>query len=158
MVEWTKRLTRLNRRLRFVKATVLVYGRHSQLSLAEALLLTKDAAGALQQIDTALALVEGNGEGYFHPEMLRIRGEILALQDDHVASSDRPAVNFRNALAIARAQNARGLELRALTSLVQNKQRLGQISDFDQLARLLQSIDGQSQNADVVKARSLLPS
>ncbi|MFT7651249.1 MAG: class 3 adenylate cyclase/tetratricopeptide (TPR) repeat protein, partial [Candidatus Azotimanducaceae bacterium] len=131
---------------------------YCQSMLAEALLLTKDTAGALQQIDTALEMVEGNGEGFFHAEILRIRGEILALQDDHLISSDRPAANFRNALAIAQVQNARGLELRALTSLVQNEQRLGQTPDLDRLARLLQSVDSQSQNADVVRAKSLLPS
>jgi hypothetical protein len=68
------------------------------------------------------------------------------------------AANFRNALAIAQVQNARGLELRALTSLVRNEQRLGQPPDLDRLARLLQSVDSQSQNADVVRAKSLLPS
>jgi deferrochelatase/peroxidase EfeB len=129
-----------------------------QSMLAEALLLTKDTVGTLQQIDTALEMVEGNGEGFFHAEILQIRSEILALQDDHLISSDCPAANFRNALAIAQVQNARGLELRALTSLVRNEQRLGQPPDLDRLARLLQSVDSQSQNADVVRAKSLLPS
>ena len=62
-----------------------------------------------------MALAEASGERWFDAEIYRIAGEI------ELGSSERDGPNaqryFEQALDVARAQQARSLELRAATSL-----------------------------------------
>jgi predicted ATPase len=80
------------------------------------------AFAELQQIDQArhcvgeaMALAEASGERWFYAEIYRIAGEI------ELRSSERKGLKaqhyFERALDVARAQQARSLELRATTSL-----------------------------------------
>jgi predicted ATPase len=66
-------------------------------------------------IGEAMALGEASGERLFDAEIYRIAGEI------ELGSSERKGPNaqryFEQALGVARAQQARSLELRAATSL-----------------------------------------
>jgi predicted ATPase len=73
-------------------------------------------------IDEALALGEETGVDWYKPELLRIKADILALQDP----SDSSAQNcLRQAIALAQAQGALAWELRAATSLARLHQNLG---------------------------------
>jgi class 3 adenylate cyclase/predicted ATPase len=70
---------------------------------------------ALTRLDGALAIVERSGERVNLAEMLRLKGELILMDD---SSAIPKAENcFRDALEIARTQQARWWELRAATSL-----------------------------------------
>ncbi len=83
---------------------------------------------ALTTIDTALALVESSGERFWCAELNRLQGEIrLALGEEEVE------VCFQTALAIARQQQAKLLELRAALSLGRLWQAQGKGEEARQL-------------------------
>jgi predicted negative regulator of RcsB-dependent stress response len=68
---------------------------------------------ALETIDGALATFTPVGQVFWHAELHRLRGEILA---DEKADPEAAETSFSEALEIARRQEAKGLELRAATS------------------------------------------
>ena len=69
----------------------------------------------LQVLAEAHALVEQSGERWWQAELHRLQGELLLQQD--VANAAQAAICFQQALAIARRQEAKSLELRAAMSL-----------------------------------------
>ena len=70
---------------------------------------------ALATVAKALAVADSNSETWCNSELQRLRGNFLLQQDrNNMARADR---SFRNALQVARAQQAKALELRAATSL-----------------------------------------
>jgi predicted ATPase len=85
-------------------------------------------AKALEVLDEALLAAPANGEHWWEPELLRLRGELLllterehpslrpALLEGQLAS---PRAHFLEAIRLARQQGAKMLELRAARSLVQ---------------------------------------
>jgi predicted ATPase len=81
---------------------------------AEALALSGDVAGSITEIDTVIAFAEENDNTYWNAHLLRQRGE-LALQTG-APPAEAEAWHLR-ALALARTQGARMLELRAATAL-----------------------------------------
>jgi DNA-binding winged helix-turn-helix (wHTH) protein/predicted ATPase len=90
---------------------------HFLALLAEA--LERAAAGdeGLRVLDEALRLAESTGEHCYQAELVRLRGEHLLAR---IAAGADPAAAeacFEQALAIARRQEARSLELRAAMSL-----------------------------------------
>jgi hypothetical protein len=66
-----------------------------------------------------LAVSEKNSERWFDAELYRTRGELLLKQDAHAEpkAEDEAESCFRQALNIARAQEARWWELRTTVSL-----------------------------------------
>jgi predicted ATPase len=73
------------------------------------------APQGLEVVDQALAETERSGLSYWTAELHRRRGEVLlALSPEHEAEAE---ARFRQALEVARAQQARSLELRAAMSL-----------------------------------------
>jgi predicted ATPase len=93
------------------------------------------AAEGLRVVDEVLAGVDSNGQRFFEAELHRLKGELLVLQATGRGSAGttttgsarvgevEPAVLreaetcFRRARAVAGAQQARWLELRAVTNL-----------------------------------------
>ena len=70
---------------------------------------------ALSAATEALAAADQQEERYYEPVIHRVRGEVLLRQD---GSNVEEAENcFRRAIAIARKQSGKSLELRATTSL-----------------------------------------
>jgi class 3 adenylate cyclase/predicted ATPase len=65
----------------------------------------------------AQALVEATGERWWQAELHRLTGELLLRQDDTPCQVDSAEACFQQALAVARQQHARSLELRAAMSL-----------------------------------------
>jgi serine/threonine protein kinase/predicted ATPase len=72
-------------------------------------------------LDEAEALVARNSEHYYEAELYRVKGELrLALAPEDPASAE---AEIERAIAIARQQQARSLQLRATTSLSRLPQR-----------------------------------
>jgi predicted ATPase len=81
--------------------------------LAEGFAAAGDAVQGLTTIDEALARFELTEERWVTADLLRIRGELLLLNDEPKAAEE----HFRQALDWARRQDALSWELRAATSL-----------------------------------------
>jgi predicted ATPase len=84
-------------------------------------LLIRDGRGeeARQTLDEALELVRQTAEGLYEAELYRLRGEALLSQTTELKPemTRRAAEDFRRALEIARRQEAKSLEFRAMKSL-----------------------------------------
>jgi predicted ATPase len=90
---------------------------HYLALLAEACAATNRHDQALDALDEALTLVEARGERMYEAELWRLRGEHLLTAGSHGPNVDAAEACFEQALAIARRQGARSLELRGVTSL-----------------------------------------
>ena len=80
------------------------------------------AEEGLTLLTEALATGHKTGEGLWEPELHRLKGELLLMQDEDEAGSE---ASYRQAIDIARRQQAKSLELRAVTSLGHLWQRQG---------------------------------
>jgi predicted ATPase/DNA-binding winged helix-turn-helix (wHTH) protein len=85
--------------------------------LAEALAWAGRAADGLVLLDEGLALVEETSERLFEAELHRLRGELL-----RPSAPAEAEASFRQAVAVARRQGAKSLELRAAVSLARHSQ------------------------------------
>jgi class 3 adenylate cyclase/predicted ATPase len=81
--------------------------------LVEGYLRKGDVDSGLSQIEASLARAKDIGDHHWRPELLRLRGELFCLVRNHKAAEKA----FLEALACAREQNCRLLELRATMSL-----------------------------------------
>jgi len=81
--------------------------------LCPALLLGQDYAAALALIEQGLTTTSRNSERIFEAELYRLKARTLVAR----GASDAGAELLRKALAIASAQHAKALELRAATDL-----------------------------------------
>jgi predicted ATPase len=81
--------------------------------LAEAYLGAGDAPMGLEAIEGAIRFAEEAGVCFWNAELLRLKGALLA----RLSSRAEVEVSYREALALARHQQARSLELRAAISL-----------------------------------------
>jgi predicted ATPase len=92
--------------------------------LAEALARGGQVAQGLAVLTEALAMMNGTGTVFHAAELHRLRGEFL-LQKDGCATACREAETcFHQARTIARQQQAKSFELRAVISLVRLYQQL----------------------------------
>jgi hypothetical protein len=87
----------------------------------------------LAELELALAVVRDTGERIYEAELCRLKGNLLRVQStDHAAEAE---TCWHQALASARRQHAKSLELRAAMSLAQLWQRQGKRADaYDLLA------------------------
>jgi predicted ATPase/DNA-binding SARP family transcriptional activator len=84
-------------------------------ALIEAYLYLKLPHSALDLIDKALSETETTGDQHFTAELYRLKGEcLLAVSESH---SNQAMTCFQQAIAIARQQKAKSLQLRATVSL-----------------------------------------
>jgi predicted ATPase len=115
----TEGLTQLRRGLADWQATGAGTHRPYQLSLvAEALGRAGQAEEGLTAIGEALALVQRNGEHYWEAELHRLRGELLLTHGEAGSSMQADAeACYHQALDVARQQQAKSLQLRAVMSL-----------------------------------------
>ena len=91
----------------------------------------------------------------YQAEFGRLRGEVLLLQGNRAAAEK----SLNEAIAVARAQGARSLELRAATSLARSRRERGKTEQaIGVLDPILRSIEGGSDTRDVLTARALLRS
>ena len=96
---------------------------HSLALLAEAWGKEGNFTEGLAELAKAFTLVEKTGIRSFEPELRRLKGEfLLALHPENPADAE---ASFRQAVAIARHQQAKALELRATMSQARLWQRQG---------------------------------
>ncbi len=114
---------------------------------------------ALARVVEALALVERTGERMYEAELCRLQGELLRARESG-AATDAEAC-FRRALAAARRQGAKALELRAAMSLNRLFERAdGRASEEARrvLAEVYATFKTGFDTADLREARALLGS
>jgi predicted ATPase len=127
----------------------------STSALAEGLALRGDFAEALSTIEEGIARIEANGDLFAMPELLRIKGDILAAspQPDLSGAADC----FRRSLDWARRQSAASWELRTAISLARLRLREGQGEDArETLAPVYARFTEGFESGDLVAARALL--
>ncbi len=129
--------------------------------LAEGYIALGQAKEGLAVIAEALALVAETGEGWWEAELHRLKGTLLLLQGEteaEVEVSFRQAETcFRRAIAVARQQEARSLELRATVSLGRLWQTQGKQEEARQmLAEIYNWFTEGFDTADLKEARLLL--
>jgi DNA-binding SARP family transcriptional activator/predicted ATPase len=83
----------------------------------------------LATVAWALALVERTGEYFYQAELQRLKGELLLAESEHEAA----AACFHEALALARQQGAKALELRAAMSMARLLQQQGRTDEAHEL-------------------------
>jgi predicted ATPase len=141
-----------------------------QLPLHQLALLT-EAYGNMRQADEGLRLLAApwatdtrRGERYYEAEIYRLTGELLLAQEGkrQTAKNKRQTFAeveacFRQALAVARLQQAKSLELRAAMSLVRLWQQCGAQARAQQvLADVYSWFTEGFDTKDLQEARALL--
>jgi adenylate cyclase len=103
----------------------------------------------------ALTFVDTTGERCYEPELYRLKGALLLQQsaDNHTEAH----VCFQHALDVARAQQAKSLELRAATSLARLWQQQGKRAEaYQLLAEVYGWFTEGFDTADLQEAKALL--
>jgi DNA-binding SARP family transcriptional activator/predicted ATPase len=125
-------IARIRAGLRAARATgAVAFLPHMLALLAEADARAGDAETGLQALDEALVLCDRNDERYYEAEIHRLRGELLLALDvpDHAGAE----AALERALELARAQEARMLELRAAVSLGRLRRDQGRAAEAREL-------------------------
>ncbi len=122
--------------------------------LADGLRMNDDADGALDVVDSALALAERTNERFWEAELRRQRGDLLVTTGSDEDAAD---AEYTAALELARSRSQQSLELRAATS----RARLqgGGRDGREAAAVLRQTLEGlpeQAETRDIAAARAIL--
>jgi predicted ATPase len=99
--------------------------------LAEASAQVGQIEAGLAVLAEALGLVNTNGERFWEAELHRLKGELLLARSAERAVEAEAC--FHHALAVARRQQAKSLELRATTSLSRLWQQQGKRDEAREL-------------------------
>ena len=123
--------------------------------LAEAYGRTGGSTKALAVLAEALAIADKNGERHYQAELYRLKGEfLLASPTENQAEAE---ACFRQAIAIARRQSAKSLELRAVMSLSRLYQKQGKQAEArPMLAEIYGWFTEGFDTVDLREARALL--
>lgn len=118
---------------------------------------------ALEMLTEALRLAQTNGDQFWEPEIERLRGELLVrVFEQNPANGPRQSLDegvdaLERAVALARTQQARGLELRAATSLCRLARLWGQRERArERLAEIYDWFSEGSETRDLRAARATL--
>jgi predicted ATPase len=147
--------------------TVVVQSRYLAL-LARAYGKVGQIENGLNALTEALPAANKNVERFYEAEIHRVKGELLRkaaksggmrrVEDEPLASS--PEACFLKAIEVARSQQARSLELRAVMSLARLRRAQGAPAKIDEARQLLaESYDWFSEGFDTVdlqEAKALL--
>ena len=110
-----------------------------------------------QVLDEALALVHQTGERCYEAELYRLKGELLLQGGKRPKMLVEVEESFRQAVAVARRQQAKSLELRAAMSLARLWQRQGKRAEASALlAPIYNWFTEGFDTADLQEARALL--
>jgi predicted ATPase len=108
------------------KATGALSHRPYQLALlAEALGRQGQVQEGLTALAEALAISTATGERFWEAELFRLQGELGLIQADAALAAQTAEGCFRQSLEVARRQQSKSLELRAVMSLGRLGQRQG---------------------------------
>jgi class 3 adenylate cyclase/tetratricopeptide (TPR) repeat protein len=120
---------------------------------AEALCRLGDDDEALRRLEVAEAQLTAGQEGLAAPEVWRLRGRLLERQGERAAAE----TNYRQAMARARAQQARSLELRAALDLYDLQVTIGRAEESCALlGGLLKGFTQGLDRPDLARARAAL--
>jgi predicted ATPase len=123
--------------------------------LAEASAQAGQPAAGLEALAGALATLPKSGGRWWEAELHRLRGELLL--QHAVAPPEEAETCFHQALAIARQQQAKSLELRAAMSLSRLWQRQGKRTEARELlAPIYGWFTEGLETADLQGAKALL--
>lgn len=147
-------LEQMERGLAAFRAAGTVESRsYYQSMLAEGYLLVGRAEDALRLLADALAVATSTA--WWLPELYRLQGESLLVLP--APPLDEATASFRRAIAVARRQGARALELRSAMSLYRLAGGAGHEDDGRQALELLVGWFGDGQaSPDLSEARELL--
>ena len=121
--------------------------------MAAALGRTEGPAAGLAMIEDSLANAERTGDCWHLADAHRIKGDLHKLAGDNAAAE---AV-YRRAMDIARAQMAKGWELRAATSLARLWQSQGKTQDANDVLQPVYDWFAEGlDTADLIEAKALL--
>jgi predicted ATPase len=110
---------------------------------------------SLQALAEAHTLMEQHEERWWEAEHCRLRGVLLLLQPG--TSQGEAETCFQQALTVARAQQAKSLELRAAMSLARLWQQQGRgAAAYDLLAPIYSWFTEGFDTADLLEAKTLL--
>jgi predicted ATPase len=113
-------------------------------------------ADGLGLLDEALAIASRNSERAHQAELHRVRGELLLIAGGTAYETEAEAC-FREALAVARRQEARSFELRAATSLARLMANYGRYAEaYHTLDPVLAWFTEGFSTADLQGAKTLL--
>jgi adenylate cyclase len=113
---------------------------------------------AMASVEAGLSLSAETGQPFYNAELRRIAGDVaLARAAGSGAEVESCEEHFREAMRLARAHGARGLELRGAVSLARALRRAGRSGELaDLLEPALEQIEGGQESSDVRDARALL--
>src|SRR5262249_53399683 len=121
---WTSGIAQLRQELTAFAATgAETYRTYYLALLAEALGREGQIEEGLGVLAEALALMHSTGEGFHGAELHRLQGEFLLRRETAEVACREAEACFRQALTIARRQQAKSLELRAAMSLTRLYQK-----------------------------------
>jgi predicted ATPase len=130
---------------------------HHLALLAEAYRQGGQVEAGLQALAEAFAHLDNTGERYYEAELHRLKGEFLLAQPDKRCQEREAEECFHQALAIARRQLAKALELRTALSLSHLWQQQGQRQEaYDLLAPVYGWFTEGLDTADLQEAKALL--
>lgn len=119
--------------------------------LAKAYGVAGRATEGLALLTQALTSAQESGGNFYQAEMLRLRGELLSTHEEEAEAC------FRQAIALARQQDAKLLELRATVSLVRLSQRQGKPrAAFSALSALYSWFTEGFDTRDLQEAKTIL--
>ena len=122
--------------------------------LAETHIRQKEWAPSMDALSQAQLFVKETDERYWEPERHRLSGELL-LRQGH--APEQVENYFQQALAKAKEQSSRALELRAATSLARMAQKAnGSESSKELLIEVLSTFTEGEDTLDLLKARALV--
>jgi len=149
-------ITQIRQRLAASQALEVMEDRPYHLALlAEAFSLVGQTAEGLEALAEALATLAKSMTRWWEAELYRLRGELLLQQT--VAQLEEAEVCFQQALAMARRQQAKSLELRAAMSLTRLWQRQDkQVEAHALLAPVYGWFTEGFDTADLQEAKALL--
>jgi hypothetical protein len=112
-----------------------------------------DDDGALRRLEVAEAQVTAGQEGLAAPEIWRLRARLLERQGERAAAE----TGYRQAMARARAQQARSLELRAALDLYDLQVTIGRAEEACVLlAALLKAFTQGLDRPELARARAAI--
>jgi predicted ATPase len=130
---------------------------HLHVLLADLRLAAGDRPRALDALRVGEEYIDETGERFSESELFRFKGRVLMAGDSPDPHGATAA--YERAVAAAREQNAKMLELRAATRLAAHQRSIGEpLAALDELATLCEWFPATSELPDVARARTLVAS
>ena len=128
------------------------------LLLVEAHTKTGEIEAALSIVDDALRVISESGERHWEAEFHRLKGDLVyRLATEGKVTDSAPEDHFQRAIAVARHQTTKSIELKATIGLSRVWQRQGrQAEAYHTLAKIYDWFSEGFDTADLTQAKILL--